>query len=172
MIAYLDSERNKIFILLRSIYFGYCDNPGPLMGPGSCSPLCAGVTRGLCPCLNILLLRSEEFGGVFPVFSFLNWIDSKFLPFIHSARCTMILQAVKSGIFSALAYAACIGGVLLIWMLFWLFIMICLTQYSFIAGDSIRGRYYITSHRLISGARAIFSVPSPNCISFTDKMKP
>lgn len=79
------------------------------------------------------------------MFSFLNWIDSKFLPFIHSARCKTVLKVVKNGTISALAYVACIGGVLLIWVLFWLFIMICLTQYSFIAGDSIRRRYYITS---------------------------
>ena len=77
--------------------------------------------------------------------SFFNWISEKFLPLVHSARRTTVFQSVKNGIFSALAYAACIGGVLLIWVLFWLFIMICLTQYSFIAGDSIRGRYYIIS---------------------------
>lgn len=71
-------------------------------------------------CFSHLLLRSKEFGGVFPVLSFFNWISEKFLPFVHSARCTMILQAVKNGIFSALVYAACIGGVLLVWALFWL----------------------------------------------------
>lgn len=38
------SNARKIPILLRSIYFGYFTVPSPLMGSGSCCPLCAGVT--------------------------------------------------------------------------------------------------------------------------------
>ena len=59
------SNARKIPILLRSMCFGYFNSAVPLMGPGSCCPLCAGVTRACYPFLNILLLRSEEFGGVF-----------------------------------------------------------------------------------------------------------
>lgn len=79
-----------------------------------------GLHNEFSACFSHLLLRSKEFGGVFPVLSFFNWISDKFLPLVHSARRTTVFQAVKNGIFSALAYVACIGGVLLVWALFWL----------------------------------------------------
>jgi len=62
----------------------------------------------------------DIFWRCFPVFSFFNWISTKFLPLVNSPRCRAALIGVKNAFFSALGFAAAAGAFVALWCALWM----------------------------------------------------